>query len=127
MRQHQSELDERNVIVKVVAFDNDFMAKAYKENTGLDWPMLLDPDMHTYEAYGLQTSSWWGLINPVAIFKYVWLILKGRFPGKPGSDFRQLGGDVLIDPDGIVRMHYVSENPHDRPSVQSILAAIDGE
>ena len=102
------------------------MAMAYIKQTKMQWPMLLDPDMDSYKAYGMEISGWWGLINPVAIWKYVWLILKGTPPGKPGKDYRQLGGDVLIDPEGVVKLHYVSNDPHDRPSVQSILEAVDG-
>ena len=41
-----------------------------------------------------------------------------------GLDFIDLG-DVLIDPEGVVRLHYISEGPHDRPSVQTLLSVIE--
>ena len=36
----------------------------------------------------------------------------------------QRGGDVLIDPDGIVRMHRVGKGPADRPGVERFLQIV---
>lgn len=66
----------------------------------------------------------WQLANPVALAKHVRLMLRGRKPGRPGKNVWQLGGDVLIDPDRIVRMHVRSAEPHDRPTVESILSVV---
>lgn len=101
------------------------MAKNYVASTGLPWPLLLDHDRELYRGYGLESGSWWQIYNPISILRYIFLILRKRNIGKPGSDYRQLGGDVLVDPDGIVRMHIASETPHDRPSVPDILAVVD--
>ena len=99
------------------------MAMEYAQSTQLEWPLLLDTERQLYQAYGMERASWWALYNPVSIWKYLKLICAGKGPGKPGRDWRQLGGDVLIDPRGIVRLHFVSINSHDRPSVEAILAA----
>lgn len=125
MRDAQKELDESNVIVKIVAFDNDFMAKAYVASAGLTWPLLLDLNQEVYRDYSMQRGTFWQLYNPLSILKYLLLIATGTPPGKPGRDWNQMGGDVLIDPDGVVRMHFVSNNPHDRPSVKKILGIIE--
>ena len=107
-----------------MTFDADFMALSYIKETNLSWPLLLDPEQATYDSYGMARGSWWDLYRPVSFWKYLKLIFAGQRPGKPGSDWNQLGGDVLIDPNGMVRMHYVSADPHDRPSVDSILEMI---
>lgn len=124
MRDAQKELDASNVVVKIVAFDNDFMAKAYVSSSGLTWPLLLDLDQNLYRRYSMQRGTFWQLYNPLSILKYLLLIATGTAPGKPGRDWNQMGGDVLIDPAGIIRMHFVSNNPHDRPSVNKILSLI---
>jgi len=36
----------------------------------------------------------------------------------------QQGGNVLIDPNGIVRVHHVGRGPADRPSVDRLIAAV---
>ena len=40
------------------------------------------------------------------------------------ADIMQRGGDVLIDPNGIVRMHHVGKGPADRPGVEMILKIV---
>ncbi len=97
---------------------------AYVKATKLKWPLLLDSEQKLYTSYGMSRGSWWDIYNPVSVWNYLQLILRGKLPGKPGRDWRQLGGDVLIDPVGIVRLHHVSDNPHDRPSVETILEAV---
>lgn len=124
MRQREAELDELNVSVKVVTFDADYMARVYVKQSELKWPLLLDSDQTLYTAYGMTRGSWWSIYGPVSIWNYLKLMARGRRPGKPGKDWRQLGGDVLIDPDGIVRLHHISAGPHDRPSVPSLLDAV---
>ena len=102
------------------------MAKAYVEQTKLDWPLLVDTNRELYSAYGMGQGSLWSLSNPVAVVRYVWLILCGQNLGKPGSDLFQMGGDILIDPAGIVRLHHVSAGPHDRPSPDAIFERLKG-
>ena len=55
---------------------------------------------------------------------YLKLMRQGQKVKRPTDDIYQLGGDVLIDPFGTVRWHYVSQSPIDRPSVSSILAVV---
>jgi len=51
-------------------------------------------------------------------------MLKGQKLRKPTGDIFQRGGDVLIDPTGIVRLHHVGKGPADRPTVETILHRI---
>lgn len=127
LRQQQGRLDELNIEVKIVVFDNDFMARAYAADTKLNWPLLLDADRQLYSSYGMTRGSWWAIYNPFSIAKYLWLIILGTRPGKPGNDWRQMGGDVLIDPGGVVRIHYVSTDPHDRVAIEKIFEAASGQ
>ena len=121
MREHQARLSELGVEVAVVTFDAE-MARSYAEQTKLPWPLLVDSDRQLYQAYGMERADWWSIYGPSSIWHYMKLIFgRGRKIEKPGSDYRQLGGDVLIDPAGLVKFHYVSESPHDRPEVQEIL------
>lgn len=118
-------MDATDVRVSVVAFDADAMARDYVNETGLPWPLLIDSKQSLYAAYGMTRGSWWAIYGPPTIWGYIKLILGGRRPGRPGKDWRQLGGDVLIDPQGIVRVHFVSAGPLDRPTVDSLLEVIE--
>ena len=121
MRVHDEELAKRNVGVRIVTFDADFMALAYVKQTNCPWPLLIDADKKLYAGYSMTRGSWWSIVGPRSIWKYIRLMLKGQKLQKPGSDHQQLGGDVLVDPDGVIRLHFISNDPHDRPTIESIL------
>lgn len=87
--------------------------------------MLLDSERELYAKYGMPRAGWWALSNPIVVWKYILLILRGFNPGKIGKDIKQLGGNVLIDPTGIIRMNHVSGDPHDRPAIEEIFAIAD--
>ena len=125
LRQREAELDELDVRVKVITFDADFLAMAYVKKTNLTWPLLQDPEQELYKAYGMTHANWWSIYGLPSIWRYLKLMFRGHMPGKPGKDWSQLGGDVLIDPSGIVRLHHVSTSPHDRPSIGTLLATVE--
>lgn len=124
MRQQESKLVENHVDVKVITFDNQGMAEAYVKESNLTWPLLLDSNQEVYQAYGMARGSWWDLYGPLSILRYLKLMMGGRRPGKPGRDWNQLGGNVVIDPAGIVRLQHISTNPHDRPTIESMMELI---
>jgi peroxiredoxin len=121
LREHEDKFRHQKIQVRIVTFDNDSRAHAYANKFQSDWPLLIDADRNLYRAYGFEKASWWDLYNPVSIVKYLWLMATGTMPGKPGDDWHQLGGNVLIDPEGTVRLIHASAGPHDRPTAAEIL------
>lgn len=124
LRQQQEALSALDVRVLVVTFEGVGSARHYLSDTDLPWPLLLDEERTLYRAYGMERGRWWQVYGPRTLWAYLKLLLSGRRLEAAGADPDQLGGDVLIDPDGIVRLHYVSDNPADRPSVASLIAQI---
>lgn len=125
MREHKDELQRRQATVAVVTFENDFFARQYVTETGLDWPLLIDRDRELYHGYGMLAASFWDLWGPRTWWAYLREIVRGRLPKPPTSDdIYQRGGDVLIDPTGVVRLHHVGSGPADRPQIAALLALI---
>lgn len=109
--------------IAVVTFDRGPLAQAYVESTGCPFPLLVDEERRLYHAYGMLRGRWqdmWGFGTWRAYAREFWL---GRLPNLParGTDTFQLGGDVLIDPDGRVRHVHVGRGPGDRPSIETLL------
>lgn len=125
MREQEAELKRRNVAVAVVTFEHDYFARSYVAETGLTWPLLIDAERTLYRGYGMLAASFWDLWGPKTWWAYGKLLLKGEKLHKSAGDVSQRGGDVLIDPAGIVRLHHVGDGPADRPAVAELLAAID--
>ena len=126
LQQVKEQLERLGISVYIITFDSDQLAKAYVEQTDLPWPMLIDGERSVYDAYHMKHGSWWAIMNPVSIWGYIKLMLQGRRPGKSGKDYKQLGGDVLIDPKGEVVLHHASTGPHDRAGVESLLERVGG-
>ena len=124
MQQRQAELGTLAIDVLVVTFEIDVVARQYA--AGLPWPVLLDETRALYGAYGMSRESVWRVWGPASWWGFITLLARGRKLHLPTGDVYQMGGDVLIDPQGVVRLHYVSRYPLDRPSIDALLAAARG-
>ncbi len=90
----------------------------------IPFPLLSDPERAAYKAYGLRKGSLWSIFGPKTVWQYVKLIACGRlFRGIQADPF-QLGGDFVIDGQGIVHFAHRSEDPADRPAMDGLLQAI---
>lgn len=113
-----------NLKVVVITFENDFFARSYVADTTLTWPLLIDETHQIYQGYGMLKASFldvWG-IKSWAV--YLRELYRGQKLTSSKADIYQRGGDVLIDPGGIVRLHHIGQGPADRPAVKSILTKV---
>ena len=110
--------------VLIVSFSAPLFARAWLEETGAPFTLLVDPDRSVYRSYGLE-ASFWRTWSPRTLWYYArnW----GRRPGWQGSgeDLNQLGGDFIVDRAGKLCFVHRSHDPVDRPSVDDLFAAID--
>lgn len=113
--------------VTAVAFAQPHALKPWRERLGLDeLPLVADPTRQLYEAFGLRRASFarvW--LDPRVWTRYGQLLLRGRRPERVREDPLQLGGDVLLDREGVVRWIYRSRGPEDRPSLAAVGAALN--
>jgi hypothetical protein len=121
LRDHENEFARRNVKIAVVTFENDFFARSYVAETTLTWPLLVDDTRETYRNYGMLSASFWDIWGPKTWWVYLKQVMKGARLRKSEGDIYQRGGDVLIDPNGIVSLHHVGVGPADRPAIEIIL------
>ena len=118
-------LDAADVRIAVVTFERGALARAYIEETRLPFPVLVDDTRALYEAYGMLRGTWFGIWGPRTWWAYANELWNGQRPltDREPSDLHQLGGDVLIDPGGILRLVHVGSGPGDRPSITRLLDA----
>lgn len=121
MRRQEEQIEALGLKVVVVTFELGPMAQAYARETELRWPLLVDESRATYAAYNMERGHWWDIYGPAAWWVYAKLLAKGQRLQHTEGDVDQLGGDILIDPAGIVQVHHVGAGPADRPTVESLL------
>lgn len=111
--------------IVVITFSSRDIAHEYRKESGIGWPLLIDESREVYHAYGMVSGSFWDIWGPKTWWAYFKEILKGHKPKKAKGDIYQLGGDVLIDPDTIVHLHYVGAGPANRPSMGTIFQILE--
>jgi hypothetical protein len=113
----------RHIDVAVVTFEAQWRAVAYVEQTQLTWPLLLDAERRLFDAYGMGRGRLHEVMGWNAWQVSIRALLRGRRLRWPTGDVFQLGGDVLINPQGIVSLHHVGRGPSARPSIETLLKA----
>jgi hypothetical protein len=122
---NRDRLAASNVEVLLVAFEPEERVRFFLEDVDFAWPVIVDESRDLYRAYGLERGGWrqvW--LSRRTLGHYAGAFVRGRIPRRPTGDTLQLGGDFLIDGEGIVRFAHSSVEPADRPSVSEIRAAI---
>lgn len=124
MRSRYDAIKALNAEVVIISFGAEFWVKVWQEQTQAPFPLLLDQERQAYRAYGLEQSvvRSWGVKN-------LWYYAKAMLQGQPlhdshGEDTSQLGGDFIIDANGILRYTHPSRDPTDRPAVDALLAVL---
>jgi hypothetical protein len=125
LRDNEAAFREQGVNIVVVTFDNSVSARSYIAETGLQWTVLIDEQRTLYKAYGMQQGSFLDIWGPASWLAYLQEFSRGQRLQKPGSDIMQRGGDVLIDPEGIVQLHHIGKGPADRPTIEQLLSVVN--
>ena len=90
----------------------------------LPFPLLSDPERDVYRAYQLERANLLQLVSPGTVLAYLKLLAGRRIYHLTSSDLRQLGGDFVIDEQGAIQFEHRSAAPHDRPSVELLIAQL---
>jgi hypothetical protein len=118
-----AEIESLNAHIVVISFGPARQARAWLEETSAPFTLLLDPERAAYRAYGLEHSLLrsWGV---KVWLRYAQLLLTGRPWRGIQGDSGQLGGDIIVDARGVIRLAHRSHDPTDRPSVGELLAIL---
>lgn len=100
-------------------------AAHFRRRQGVDLPVLADEQRVSYKAAGTKMATFGELLGPRVVAKGVLTsarnrTVQGRVVGHPA----QLGGAMLITPDGTVAWSHMSDDAGDNASVQEILDAV---
>jgi len=126
----QAELSARGARPVVVSFGAASGAGRWLQETRCPWPMLLDEGRDLYKRLGLgiSVSRVWSVS---CLVYYAEQVKAGRELPRPfenvEDDPHQMGGDFILDRAGVLRLSYCSQAANDRPELETLLAAMDGE
>lgn len=123
MSDRLSELGSDTDVVLIMFGKHSF--DRYDESS-IAYPVALDPDRAVYRAYGLGRGSFLDVWGWATLKKYAGILRQGGRGQLESAteDTRQLAGDFVIAPDGALAWGYWGAGPADRPSVDSVIAAV---
>jgi len=120
---HDDEIRKLNTEVWIISFSTPDLAHVWIEETCTSFRILLDPERNVYAAYGMG-RSWARTLSVITLWFYLKALFRGRrLHGKQG-DLAQLGGDFIVDAEGIIRLAYPSRDAADRPPVARLLSVL---
>jgi peroxiredoxin len=123
LRPRHAELQSLNTKPYIISFGASSLARWWLEDTGVPFTLLLDPRRTAYQAYGLERSLLrsWGVKT---FLRYARLLASGRRWRGIQGDSGQLGGDFIVDPQGLIRLAYPSRNHTNRPPVEQLISML---
>ena len=108
----------------VITFETNAIAHEWARSSEMPWPVLVDTDRSLYRAYGMDRGTVWAIWGPANWAPWARGVASGHAPRLPTDDTLQRGGNVVVDPDGIVALHHVGDGPADRPTVDTMLRPV---
>lgn len=123
LRHFKNEFDALGVQVLIISFGAAHWARAWLQDTESPFPLLLDPERAICQVHRLD-SSFIRVWSPKVMWHYLKLILRGEHMRPVQGNPHQLGGDVIVDDAGIIRLLHRSKDPVDRPPVGKLLTEL---
>ena len=116
LRRHLETFEELNTEIIAVSFTGGHLADVWVQQTSVPFTLVIDEERKLYKTFGLE-ESFWGSFG----FKSTWYYIKHiKIPRIWGNPV-QLGGDFLLDENGVLRWSYRSKDNTDRPNVEQII------
>ncbi len=98
-------------------------ARAFRDERGLAFPVLVDPRMRAYRAAGMRRGAG-AVLNLRAVTHAIRALKEGEHQGRTQGDPWQLGGAFVVLPGGRVVYEQRSDIAGDHADPEAMLAAI---
>ena len=106
----------------VISYGSAVNVAKWKEETKCPFGVYRDPDRRLYDMFGLELSikRVWGT-DTICFYAAEKVCGRQLHKMTGDDDPHQMGGDFMLDCHGTVVLHYASQTPSDRPSIELLL------
>jgi hypothetical protein len=125
----REQFEEAGVRLVLIGQATPRHAEHFRRRQGLELPVLADEKRESYRAIGAKMGSFGDLMGPKPVLSGIvkaarsgGRVRQGRTIGHPA----QLGGAVIVLPDGAVAWSHMSQDASDNASAKALLAAAEG-
>jgi hypothetical protein len=125
LRDHEAAFQARGANLAAIGLGDAAYAKAFREESRITFPLLVDADRAAYRAAALRSASLGHLLRWDNFLARRRARAAGHRQGKTGANPFQLGGSFVFGPGDVDRYAHVSETFGDTAPVSELLAALD--
>ena len=124
MREYEQRFKDKGARLAAIGLGDANYARAFREETGITFPLLIDEQRQAYRALGLKKASLLHLFRKDNALARKRAKAGGHRQHKLGKDPLQLGGSFVFSPGNVDRMAHVSETFGDNARPEAILEAL---
>lgn len=124
MRAHEQEFRSKGASLAAIGLGDINYAKAFREETGITFPLLIDAERNAYRAAELKKANLLHLFRGDNAAARKRAKASGFSQKKLGENPFQLGASFVFAPGNVDKFVHVSETFGDNASLADILAAL---
>ena len=122
MQEALAEFHSHRTGVVGVGFSDEAKLRELRSELGISFPLVSDPAKRWYRAFQPRRARWRELFRPVHFLTALRAARSGLRQRRADGDVRQLGADLLLRQDEVVKL-WSSELLEDRPSAAAVITA----
>ncbi len=126
MRDHEDAIREAGAQLAAVGLGDWHYGRAFKRETGIGFPLLVDEKRRAYRAVGLKEGSMLHLLRRDNLASRRRAAAGGHRQHRLGKNPFQLGGSFVFGPGDVDRFAHLSETFGDNAAPADLLAALRG-
>lgn len=124
MRGHEEEIRRAGASIAAIGLGDAYYARVFKEETGIDFPLLVDANREAYTLAGLRTCSLAHLLRRDNAAARKRAKAGGHRQHRLGKNPFQLGGSFVFGPGNADLFAHVSETFGDNASPADLVDAL---
>jgi hypothetical protein len=125
LRDHEAAFRVRGARVAAIGLGDPIYARAFREESGIGFPLLVDAEREAYGAAELRSASFRHLFRRDNFVARRRARAAGHRQHRTGRNLFQLGGSFVVGPGDVDLYAHVSETFGDTAPISALLAALD--
>jgi len=125
LRDREAEFRVRGARVAAIGLGDLAYARAFRDESGIAFPLLVDVEREAYRVAALRSASFRHLFRRDNFVARRRARAAGHRQGRMGQNLFQLGGSFVFGPGDVDRYAHVSQTFGDTAPVSLLLAALD--
>jgi hypothetical protein len=124
LREHEQAFRDKGAAVAAVGLGDRLYARMFREETDIQFPLLVDEKRQTYRMVGLKSANLLHLLRSENAVARKRARAGGHHQHKLGENPFQLGGSFVFGPGNVDRFAHISKTFGDNATVAALLEAL---